>query len=333
MRSIVTGSRLPILRECQYWARDDVAYTPPESGAAAGRGTSIHDAVDSGDMSKLSFEDAMVAQGARRYLQSLRDAGWTVETEVPLALNYVTGAGRRMKSSGHRDYSDLKLNEIPITVDYVAFKEGRVEGMDVFESIEVGDWKTGYGSHVDKTSENWQLGGACAALSAMYGDCSVTAKIHYLDNDYVDSWTFSAMEAQRFGVWIRTRVELTPTALPQPGDHCRYCPARVACPKTQTALGAILPTQVQWTLERISAENDAAMVMALPALKAAVDAVEKALKERNKSGLPLDNGKVWKPVLQTRSGYDTKRMAEALGPRAEEFRTRVEFESYRQVKA
>jgi hypothetical protein len=327
----VTGSRLPILQRCQYFARDDVSYTAPESGAAAGRGNDMHDAIDKRDLTGVAFEDIQAVQRGIDYLDSLRAAGWTVETEVPLALNYVIGEGRRMKSSGHRDYTDLRPNEIPLTVDYMATTVVLGDGEEVL-MVEVGDWKTGYGAHVDKTSENWQLGAACAALSAMYGDSTVTAKVHYLDNDYVDSWTFSAMEAQRFGIWIKNRVEMTPGAQPSPGDHCKYCPARVECPKTVSAIQQLIPEKVDWRLDRSTLENDAAMAMMLPALKGAVEAVEKALKARSKEGLPLPNGKVWKPILQTRQGYDAKRMAEALGPRAEEFRTKSEFEVYRQVK-
>ncbi len=325
----VTGSRLPILQHCQWWARDDVSYTKPESGAAAGRGVTMHDAIDKNDLSGLAFEDVASVQRARAYLQSLRDAGYTVETEAPLALNYVTGEGRRLRSSGHRDYSDLKPDEIGLTVDYMAFAKN--EGPPF---VEVGDWKTGYGAHVDKVSENWQLGAAAAALSDMYDDVTVLARIHYLDNDYMDSWRFSAMEAQRFGIWVRNRVELTPTAQPNPGDHCRYCDARVQCPKTQAALAVFSEaTTVKWTLEALGVDNDIAMVKNLPVLKAAVEAVDKALKERyRESGLPLDNGKVWKPVLQTRRGYDTKRMVERLGPEAEQFATKTEYEAWRQVK-
>jgi hypothetical protein len=330
----VTGSRLPILQHCQYWAREDIAHSePPQQGAAAGRGVTMHDAIERGDLSGVEFEDLEATQRGIAYLNQLRAAGWVVETEVPLALNYLTGAGRRMKSSGHRDYSDLRPGEVPLTVDYLAVCYERVLGaVDVVKALEVGDWKSGYGAHVERASENWQTGAAAAALSAMYGDCSVTVKVHYLDADRIDAWTFNAMEAQRFGIWIRNRFELIPGSMPHPGDHCRYCTARLSCPSTQQAIQALLPDKVTWSLERISPENDAAMAMALPALKAAVEAVDKALKDRNKAGLPLPNGKVWKPILQTRQGYDTKRMVEALGEKAEQFRTKTEFEVFRQVK-
>lgn len=325
----VTGSKLPILQHCQWWARDDVQYTPPERGAAAGRGITMHEAIDKGDLSEVAFDDLQAAQRGILYLKELRAAGWTVETEVPLALNYITGAGRRLKSSGHRDYTDLKPGEIGLTVDYFAVGPKIINGT----VIEVGDWKTGYGAHVDRASENWQLGAAAAALSAMHDDEPVAVKIHYLDNDHVDVWTHSAMSAQRFAIWIRNRIELAAaTAQPNPGEHCRYCPARVQCPKTTTAIQALMPERINWSLERVSLENDAAMAMSLPALKAAVEAVEKALKERSKEGLALPNGKVWKPVLQSRRGYDTKRMVEALGDRAEQFATKTEYETFRQVK-
>ncbi len=322
----VTGSKLPILQRCQYWARDDVSYTEPQQGTAAGRGVEIHEAIDKRDYSGVAFEDIEPVKRGIAYLDELRAAGWLVETEVPLALNYLTGAGRRLKSSGHRDYTDLRPGEVGLTVDYLASHH-------ILEQLEVGDWKTGYGSHVDRASENWQLGAAAAALSSMHGDCAVTVKLHYLDNDYVDAWTFSAMEANNFGIWIRNRFEMIPGATPKPGDHCKYCPARLGCPTTTQAIQALVPDKVNWSLERVSLENDAAMAMALPALKGAVEAVEKALKARSKDGLALPNGKVWKPVLQSRQGYDTKRMAEALGPRAEEFRTKSEYEVFRQVKA
>jgi hypothetical protein len=140
------------------------------------------------------------------------------------------------------------------------------------------------------------------------------------------------MSAQRFGIFIRNRVELVPTSRPNPGEHCRYCPAQVQCPKTRTAIQALIPEKVDWRLDRSTLENDQAMVLALPALKAAVDAVDKALKARCKDGLTLPNGKVWKPVLQTRRGYDTKRMVERLGAEAEQYATKTEYETFRQVK-
>lgn len=325
----VTGSRLPILQHCQWWARDDVSYSAPESGAAAGRGIEIHEAIDKRDVSGVSFDDVPAVQKGIEYLDRLRRDGWTVETEVPLALNYNTGKGRRLKSSGHRDYTDLKPNEIGLTVDYIATK------VEPFKApqVEVGDWKTGYGSHVDRASENWQLGSAAAALSDMHQDAPVMVVIHYLDVERTDSWLFSAMEAQRFGVWIRNRVEITPTAMPAPGDHCRYCDARVHCPRTATAIQQLIPERVQWTTDKLSIENDAAMVMALPALESAVKAVKDALKARcPEGGLALPNGKVWKPILKNRSGWDTKGMAEALGAGAEKFRTKTEYITYLQVK-
>lgn len=328
----VTGSKLPILQHCQYWARDDVMYTPPESGAAAGRGTGIHGGIDTGSLEGVAFDDIPIVQKGIAYLDALRAAGWTVETEVPLALNYVTGAGRRLKSAGHRDYSDLKPNEIGLTVDYMAF---RVPQTGLIKEFEVGDWKTGYGGHVDRTSENWQIGAAAAALSVMGGDVTVTGKIHYLDTDWVDAWTFSAMDAQRFATFIRNRVELVPMALPNPGEHCRYCPARVQCPKTQNAMSALVPQKVQWSMDFISPENEASMAMALPMLESAVKAVKEALQARNPNGIPLSNGKIYKPIPSGRNGMNHKAMAERLmelGEDISKYKTRTEYEQWRQVK-
>ncbi len=328
----VTGSKLPILQHCQYWAREDVVYTTPESGAAAGRGTGIHGGIDTGSLAGVAFDDIAIVQKGIAYLNELRAAGWTVETEVALALNYVTGGGRPLKSSGHRDYTDLKPNEIGLTVDYVA-THTNPEGHEY--AVEVGDWKTGYGSHVDRASENWQLGAAAAVLSDMWGDLAVNVKIHYLDNDWTDSWTFSAMDAQRFGVFIRNRVELVPTAQPSPGEHCRYCPARVQCPKTQTAMVALGDSRVQWGLDFVSAENEAAMAMNLPMLESAVKAVKEALQARNPGGIPLPNGKVYKPIPSGRSGMNHKAMAERLmelGEDVTKYKTRTEYEQWRQVK-
>ena len=331
----LTGSKLPILKHCQYFARDDVQWPTEATSAAAGRGIDIHEAIDKDTLVGVDFGDIKVVERGRAYIRALRASGWQVELEVPLALNLKTGMGRRLKSSGHRDYSDLKPGEVGLTVDYFAVKFADATND---AEVEVGDWKTGWGSHVERPKDNWQTGAAASALSEMFGDCAVMVKIHYLDADHVDSWLMSGMEAQQFAVAIRATLGLaTSMAKPNPGEHCRYCPARTACPAVQGAIvkvGAQLAIDrpVTWTLERLSVENDAMMAMHLPALKAALEAMEKALKERSRDGLPLPNGKVWKPILKKRTGLDTERVRAFLGPRAEEFIKVTEYEAFQQVK-
>ncbi len=321
----VSGSRLPILKECGWWARDDVSYAEPVSGAAASRGTAIHQAIEQNSLEGVEFDDLTSVERGRAYVREMRAAGWDVELEVAFALDVASGRCRRLPKGEHRDYSDAAANEIPFTVDYIA---------SMFNLAEVGDWKTGYGAHVTPTRENWQLGAAVLAMGQEPE--MVRARIHYLDTGYVDAYDFNVDERDALFMRIRSAVARIPGSSPQPGDHCRYCPGRMGCPAVQGAIVAIAPelqVKVKWSLVQESVENDAMMAMHLPALKAAVEAIEKALKERSKAGLALPNGKVWRPVLQSRTGLDTERVKALLGPRVAEFTKTTEFEAWRMVKS
>lgn len=322
----VTGSKVEILQHCGWFARDDVSYAEPARGAAAGRGVDIHEAIEKNSLDGVAFEDLAIVERGRAYVRKLRERGFKVELEVAFAFDVTNGETRRLPSFGHRDYSDAKPTEIPFTVDYIAHRDAATE-----TESEVGDWKTGYGAHVTPAAENWQMG---IASIAMRRDVN-HVRIHYLDSGFVDAHTFSSFELELLSRKIREAVERIPGSQPSPGDHCRYCPGRLGCPAVQGALVALAPQlqqKVNWSLERVSLENDALMAMHLPALKAAVEAIEKALKGRCGDGLDLPNGKVWRPVLQRRTGLDTEKVKLALGARYDEFTKVSEYEVFRQVK-
>ena len=321
----VTGSKLPILKHCQFFARDDVSYhEDTERGAAATRGVSIHEAISDSDLSKVVFEDLGPTQRGVNYLNDLRLRGYEVETEVPFAFDATSSRARRLPGGQHRDYSSALQHEIPFTVDYVAYSA---------RDVEVGDWKTGYGAHVDRTSGNWQVGIAAIAAAELFNAETVTGKIHYLDTDFTDIYRFSATELRFLASDIQRVIQTVDGSQPNPGDHCKYCPARLACPAVASAISSVAASPgVRWSLDRITLQNDALMAMHLPALKAAVDAVEKALKSRCKEGLPLPNGKIWKPIVQRRVSIDTEKVKAELGERYNEFTKVSEYETFRQVK-
>lgn len=165
---MISGSGLGRALQCLFWVVSPPA-APRVAGAKAELGTAVHDAcdvvlrshpnrVDGGNDLELGDLQSDVRARVEPLLPELhRLRAMGAESEVPLALHVLRGSARRMHSNGHRDYSDLRMNEIPLTID-LRWIEG--------DTLVVQDWKTGRPEFVEPVGDNAQMiaGGAAAYL-------------------------------------------------------------------------------------------------------------------------------------------------------------------------
>lgn len=238
--------------------------------------------------------------------------------EVAFAIDVETGGARVIGFRLGREYGELRESEIALTVDWAGHDE-------------VGDLKTGFAAHVAHPRENLQLLSAAYALAKVNNLDSVFVKILIArEDETVPLWAkldgawMAAVLAELREIHFRTRLPSPAVA----GEHCSFCPALGACPQT-SQLSALAGTKVQWTTEFVSAENDAQMVLHLPLLEKAAEAVKEALKARGPIALP--NGKVWRPTTSKRRTLDKEALERAIDTTP--FLRDIEVTSWRQVKA
>lgn len=344
--NLVTGSKLPIFRHCAWAAREDAVYPKRESSGAANNGTRLHDAFASYIEHKvfppLTPAQRILADQMRRFWgDRASSAGW--RTEVAFALDPVNKTARVLGKDIKRKYIEHGLNpalEIGLTVDYVWVEK---DGLPLN-----GDWKTGYGAHVEPPEDNLQMlaGGAAIALSSGMYEAGCTLEVAQVTEEGVFAKRFHAAKSHLDGAlreiaWIfRNRHQAEARA----GEHCRFCPALGACPETGRAVQRAaasysadrkveVSARAVFTTEFVSKENDVLLVEELSALKKMIGAVEDSLKERSYAGVHLPNGKVWKPVLCRRTSLDTEKVEEYLGDRLKDYQKVTEYEQFKVVKA
>jgi CRISPR/Cas system-associated exonuclease Cas4 (RecB family) len=248
--------------------------------------------------------------------------------EPAYAIDVQTGAARLIGTRLDRQYGELGPNEIALTTDWVRATA---------QAVEVGDLKTGFAGHVAHPRENLQLLAAAYAAAKVAGVKVAIPRILIAREDETVP-LFARLDGEEWmeAVLSEIREIHFRTQLPSPavaGEHCSFCPALGACPQTAhlQALEVNTEAMVRWTTECLSAENDAKMVMHLPMLKKAVDAIEDALKTRGPIALP--NGKVWRETRKTMRVLDKEKVERELGARLPEFYKEIETSNgYRQVK-
>lgn len=282
MTTPLTGSQLDRARYCAWPYRDDVSYPERESGRAADEGTEVHSMLEQ----YLSGEEVVAASPRAQLIfnQVKHHVSPPAMSEPAFAIDVATGAARHIGNRINRQYGKLGPNEIALTTDWC--KPG-----------EVGDLKTGFAGHVKHPRENIQVLSAAYAWAKVNGESTMIGRILIGREDECIP-IFSKFD----GDWMeQTLTELREihyrTRLPSPavaGEHCQFCPALGACP--QTAHTQALVAGPKWSTERISLENDQQMVIHLPMLKKAVEAIEEALKKRGPLMLP--NGKVWRETTK-----------------------------------
>lgn len=213
-----SSSKLPILKHCAHFL--DLPWTDSDSEYAH-RGRELHKAVEQ----VLTGQPIDIDPEFKEYAESLdlmqwmgRD--WAFETK--LALNPWERMGRFIGAGNDRDYSKAKEDEIPGTCDAWCFNEKD-------SVLRVVDWKFGY--NTPDVADNWQLLCYVAALWFYVGpDVAVVHIVSFDDDGSPEVGTIDIFPEtitdfiERLCNRIFERGER-----PNPGDHCQYCPGKLAC--------------------------------------------------------------------------------------------------------
>lgn len=198
-----------------------------------------------------------------------------------------------------RNYGDLSPDEVVGSADYARPYAGVVSVVDL---------KTGRGE-VEAPANNYQLL-TLALAASRYWNTMGGAQLGILKAPEGQEprlvWAAVPQEAlerhaQRLATWFaQYREALADVAAGKPprhvvtSSHCRYCPARGACPVQSATLTQVATAETRPTFREawraVLASGNAAAVWAIrQTLRGEVEALDDALREAAKAG-PLDIG-------------------------------------------
>lgn len=294
----ITGSSLPLLRSCQWWARPEVeapAFQPTE---AMKLGTDVHRCIDAIISGKFIAEllnevvpeaaDYLDAWGAWWSKSPLGYGdGWM--SEAAYAYDPRTDRARRLDTTDRRYLTEV--GEIAGTIDAV-----RVIG----KKATVVDWKTGmdFAGLTADAADNWQLRLYALCVSRCHAVSEVTIAIVRITPDGVKhtEYTLDELELDAVASEVAALAAAVPESAPKPGAHCKRCRAVAVCPTTAVAQDALAPVDVAPVALKVTADNAAALLLRLRQVQAACEVVEAELKKyviENNAGIDLGNGKRW----------------------------------------
>lgn len=277
-------------------ASEALPHEPSKGGPAADAGTERHEALRLALVANpvaCSPELGAWLERVMPVADRLRD----YEAEVALGYSVTWDEGRRIGTNIGRDYGDVAPDEYVGSADYLL-----VQG----DVVKVVDLKTGRLS-VDPPERNQQLLSLALAASRAHGTRGgARLAILRAPEGQEPQWLEAvvgqdALEAHaaKLGRWFdEYRESLADVAEGREprhlrtGSHCRYCPARGACPAQSRALTeatAKAPTfRESWRTALYS--GGAAQVWALrQALKGELELLDEALRDAARNG-PLDIG-------------------------------------------
>lgn len=311
----ITGSSLPLLSKCSWWARDEVIAPPPQPASEAMLlGTEVHAAIEATlrgtPVAKLDGDAADIYGQWKTWFAKSPLCAESWEPEVAFAYNVARDTARRINVTG-RQY-EVDAGEIAGTIDALALNE---------EHAIVVDWKTstGYGFHgLADAADNWQLKAYALMVARTHGLQSVKILVVRITPDWVQTSeaTLDALDLDAIASTIATRVAAISTSVPQPGSHCQRCRAVSACPTTQTATEAIVAAPADSKLIT-SPDQASALLVRLRQVQAACEQMEAMLKayaaNQGEAGIPLGNGKRWVKTSVERESINLNGPENALG--------------------
>jgi hypothetical protein len=323
----VTASKLGLLYQCRYWARDEVPHRS-SSSAAASRGTAFHLAMErlvkTGSPGPVG-EDLELAQlvtaGASWFMINAKSR--VPVAEIAYAWDPATDRGYFLQPAIERYCADHGLPRERAYANAEAWPEiARMAGcptsvitmtIDLLESTgeawTVSDWCTG------STDKYHQLAINALAVARAHGLAKVhTQALHVtIEGVTVQPYSFDATALDYLAARIRGLVAEVHESSPEPGAHCTglYCPAVNACPAAQALIPAsTLTVRRPFSAEIADMDHAAALVSQVALAKAFVAQVDDALKSwaRANDGVPLPDGKVWRETFRTMTRTNAAKM-------------------------
>ena len=353
----VSASKIALLRECRYWARDEVPHRA-STGAAASRGTLVHamleayllgqerpktDDIEAVAMFQQGVAWAVlnVAPGAKAEVayawDPATDRGWCLQPAIERWLSDHPGTPRA------RLYADAEawpwiagvvgcpVSAITMTLDVL-----EARGLDTV----ISDWCTG------RTDKFYQL--AINALAVARAHCLSfvqTRAVHITaEGVTVSAYAFDRAVLDGLAQDLKYLTLEIPLSKPEPGEHCSglYCPAVNACPSAQALIPAsALTVRYPFSAEIQGQEHAQALIGMVALAKAFVSEVDAALKAhaREHGGVPMPDGKVWQETFRTMPRVDkdaTQALFVELGATPEQIASciqpRQESAGFRAVK-
>lgn len=300
-----TASALHRAAYCLYpWS--GIALPPSESSPAAAFGSAFHACA----AFRITNGGTCITEAASGWKLTNEQydrlvtmfAGWAawwddmayaapVSTEQAFAYNVDDDSCRLVDLAAPRDYSKFG-SEFFGTADLVMRGVG---------PLTVTDWKTGDPANVERCLVNRQMRFLALCASRAYSVDNVVASIAFVDEDgsvTVDSNTFDVLDLANIAAEMRElQARLRGPIAPNPGQHCKWCPALSVCPSTQKAIEQVAPPEppaeykVSVAIE--SPDHAAWLRHRLGVILEAASAVDAALKRYadDNGGIALANGK------------------------------------------
>lgn len=319
-----TASKIGLISRCRYFARPEVPWVDTTSTHAE-RGTRVHAAIEADLTGEPGITDAEVVPYVASYV-AWRDRVADYEMgehlegcETAWALDLATGEARALAKGAHREYIGKRPSDVCGTSDQVwRTVAGQV--------IVVDDVKTGRPENVEPAAVNAQLRTLGLLVARTLGVDSVRVRLVFVSPfaAYADEHTLDALDLDAWEEQLRAWDRETPTSSPQPGAHCKWCPAAAACPAAADAIALVEPAPAGKRMplvaraDQITGPDHARyQYEALRAVKAATDQAWEALRRwiDDHGAVPLDGGRVYgsKPgVMRESVVLDTPAAVEAL---------------------
>jgi hypothetical protein len=341
----VTGSRLALLHECAYWARDGVEWQESTSDAAS-FGTQLHVLFEAAVEGRTATCDdpavlAVFERHVEPWVQAYRRAGW--RAEVPFAINLDEGTARELPKTTHRGYDGKRPDELCLTTDLVYMSED-AEGP--FGCVDDLKWS---GFHGDAEKARAQLTGQALAVARAWSVDRVRARALRVSEDGLDDTTevdwCDVFDLAEIEASIAADVARIEGSEPRPGGWCtdRWCPARLSCKVTTEALQAPIPVEAlsrfRPELMPMSPEHAAWMWPRLELAEAWISTAKANIKDLARHApIDLGDGTELRETTQTRSSASVQRLtdlAQRLGATPEQVagcRTGATFSQVRAMK-
>lgn len=215
MNHHLTASALSRARHCLWWARPDVVLPEQHVGPEAIAGTEAHKL-----LAEANDDPETPWVG-----QAWRAIGAPNNPSIELAIAYdpVLDSARALPTREARDYSDCTDDEIAGTADAIWHDA---------DCVYVVDWKTGNPDYVEPVEDNAQLAFLAVAFSALYGVERARVALAFVGPDREPDVQWHELDSDAMDAWIEQFVLMMDMAdaMPRPGHHCHWCPARTICP-------------------------------------------------------------------------------------------------------
>lgn len=323
-----TPSAAERIAACPASAALPQTYQP--SGPAAIRGSAIHDVA--ADMLTEGREAALakVPQTAewRRTVEGFDPFSLALpwdgirHVEVAYAYDLAADRGRVLGYRIGRRYPPTTPAEIRGSADVV---------IEARPGLVLVDWKSG--QRLESAPDNWQIRIYSLMAARAHQQQSVRGVLAYIAEDgsvELDSADFDAMDLAAIAADLRGVVVAVAAAVEAlkrgespavtPGDHCRWCPAKPACPAFARELAAATAAPAPAWLSQFEAEIATDEGFArwyrdrLPVLRDVTKMVEDTLRQRalSRGEIPFGDGSRLRASTQTRTTLHAETVLEVL---------------------